>query len=297
MFDQPKYMKAYISYKENIRGFQDVSATVKTVEKVAASSISSLKKEVAAMQQYLNYLDTVLGTLLNFYLPADHYLLIPPRHPAHKKALIILAGDKGLVGGLWHNLVSHLLSVSHDYHYIILRGDKGKRFLMEEEMKWWKFYAQQDFDNEETQSSQLMEMVFEGIRNQSFDQVDVLYPQFDSLAQQLPTIATLVPFNFDHRLGEQGKTNSQSAEGLPVFEGSKKELFDRLLQKYIKVFFYQIIMETKLSELSARTVAMEHASVMSDRLVRQMFAEFLKARRQTMTQKQLEIFSIHRNLS
>jgi len=52
-------------------------------------------------------------------------------------------------------------------------------------------------------------------------------------------------------------------------------------------------METKLSELAARTAAMEHAAETTKKLIHQLKINYFKERRRSATQKQLESFVVH----
>ena len=93
---------------------------------------------------------------------------------------------------------------------------------------------------------------------------------------------------------KEAGSETEPRSGLPIFEPSKKEVFKALTQKYIGMFFRKIVMETKLSELSARTVAMEHASAKTDELIKKISLNYLKERRRAITQKQLESFAVHK---
>ena len=50
-------------------------------------------------------------------------------------------------------------------------------------------------------------------------------------------------------------------------------------------------METKLSELSARTVAMEQATAKTKELIQKLTINYTKERRRVVTQRQLESFA------
>lgn len=69
-----------------------------------------------------------------------------------------------------------------------------------------------------------------------------------------------------------------------------------MLENYVKVSFAEIALETKLSELSARTVAMEDAAAKTEKLIKKTTLGYSKERRESETQKQLESFSAHKIL-
>ena len=60
------------------------------------------------------------------------------------------------------------------------------------------------------------------------------------------------------------------------------------------MFTYKVIAEAQLSELSARTVTAEHATVKTNHIIREMKLNYFKERKREMTQMQLESFLVHK---
>lgn len=278
-------MKTDLAYKNQIVGFENVSETVKVVEKIAASSVHFLKLEVASLRAYASGIESVLARLSLYYKDNEHPLL---KKKAGKRALIILTGEKGLVGGLWQGLVSTVLDKKGLYDHLIVVGTKGSNYLKEEGVRVAQFFVSSIDLPDKKEITPVVDYVFGGFNKNLFSQVDILYPQFISLAEQAPAIVSFLPFQFV----VEGKNSG--AIGLPIFEPSKKEVYERFLQKYISMYFHNIIIETKLSELSARMVAMEHASVKTDEFVKKFTFDYTKARHRIATQKQLESFAVHK---
>lgn len=282
-------MKSYITYKNQIQGIKDVSETVKTVEKIAASSVHFLKKEVSSLNTYASKLEEMLTRLSLFYQKKNHPLL-QKRGVAKKKTLVVLTSDKGLVGGLWHGVINTFLENVEQYQSIIVIGAKGKNYLEEENMPIIKSFTNLFDIPPKEETEHITNYIFDKFKKGAFSQVDILYPRFISLAEQTPTLVSFIPFNF--KLIKEEKIG----EGLPIFEPSKQKIFNKLLQKYIEVFFHKVIMETKLSELSARTVAMEHATTKTKEFIQKLTLDYTKQRRRIITQRQLENFTAHKIL-
>ena len=282
-------MKNYLAYKNQIAGFRDVLETVKTVEKISASSIHLFKQEVALLNSYIAAIEQSLNRLLDFYQEKNHPLLRQPT--SAKKALIILTGDKGLTGGLWHKIIGWFINHRQAYQSIVVVGTKGKQYLSEENIPFVKWFPSPEdvFNSQDVQP--IRDFLFEKFKNGSFPQIDVLYPRFISVAKQEAMVTGLLPFAF---LEQKRANQTKNGLGLPIFEPSKKDIFNRLLQKYIGVFFQKIVLEARLSELSARTVAMEHAAAKTDELIKKLILNYLDERRISITQKQLEAFSVHK---
>jgi len=272
-------MKSYIAHKNQIQGVKDVSETVKTVEKIAASSVHFLKQEVSELNTYAAEIERVLTRLFLFYQKEDHPLL--QKRTMGRKTLVVITGDKGLVGGLWHGVINTFLKNVKQYQSIIVIGAKGENYLKEENIPIIKSFTLLEIEP-------ISNYIFKEFKKGIFSQVDILYPQFIFLAEQTPNFIPFLPFEF------KPAKEKKSSEGLPIFEPSKRKIFDNLLQKYIEVFFHKIIMETKLSELSARTVAMEHATTKTEELIQKSTLDYTKERRRIITQRQLESFTAHK---
>lgn len=297
-------MKTYLNYKNQLRGFEDVSATVKVMEKIAASSVHFLKNEVANLNKYQQELEKALRSLSFFYSPRAHPLL--QKNKAKAKALMVMSADKGLVGGLWHQLVNLVLVRKADYSSIIVIGRKGENYLKEEKVVLTKAFNGFVDIPELKQVDLLAGYVFDKFKKGKFARVDIVYPRFVSLAKQEPSFISFLPFELTaltKTVNNQAKSFSSSQSGskrffsqslgLPLFEPSRQGLFSVLIGKYIKIYLHRIVLETKLSELSARTVAMEHASAKTNQMIQKLTALFRKERRRIVTQRQLRSFSSH----
>lgn len=274
-------MKSYITYKNQIEGFKDVLETVKATEKIAASYIHFLRKKVSSINTYLLEIEKILSRLSSFYKKKSNPLL--QKRKRGKKALVILTGDKGLVRGLWHKVINTFLEKIKMYQSIIVIGAKGEKYLKEENVQIVK-----SFTAEKGEINSITNYIFSEFRKEEFSQVNILYPSFVSLAQQTPNFVLFLPFEFEK------DEEKKAGEGFPIFEPSKEKVFDNLLEKYIGSFFYKIFLETKLSELSARTVAMEHAKAKTEELIGKLMLDYTKQRRRIITQRQLESFAAHK---
>ena len=73
-----------------------------------------------------------------------------------------------------------------------------------------------------------------------------------------PIIVPYLPFQFNFEKLDLSNDDEDEL-GFPVFEPTKAEIWNQLIKKYIEIFFYRIIIESKLSEFSSRTIAMENS--------------------------------------
>ncbi len=287
-------MKNYLKFKNDIQGFGDVLDTVKTVEKIAAASIHELKIKVQALLMYKKALAEVLRRLSVFDVKNNHPLLKQNNNDG--KWLVIVGGEKGLVGGMHHHLMNACIDHAKNYQKFIVVGRRLNSFFEEEGMNAEKVF--EGFGDIPTAENIKIctDYLFSCFADKKFSGLDILYPEFIALAEQNPVIVPFLPFNFDKlKMDNADQTpDMKIADGLPIFEPSKQIIYDRLLQQYVEVYFYEIMMEAKLSELCARTVSMEHASGKTEKFIKKIRLTYLKERRKNVTQKQLESFIVHK---
>jgi len=301
-------MKTYAEYKNKVDAFTDVLETVKTVEKIAASYIHFLKQEVENLRLYTFEIEKLMRRFSLFYSSKSKPLL--SRTETGKRGVIIIAGDNGLVGGLYHNLTTFFLEQNKNYKYsfVIVFGKKGEKYLTQEKIEVERSFPLPATHFIDQDVQQTTAYVFSEFKRRNFPKIDIIYSKFISLAEQKPVLLPFLPFNFslkkdNNPTAERKANNDKGREsfkekdfGFPVFEPAKKEIFNWFFQKYVETIFYRIIMEAKLSELSARTVAMEQASKDTEKMIRNLMLAYFKQRRRVITQRQLESFAVHKLL-
>jgi ATP synthase F1 gamma subunit len=276
-------MANYLVYKDQIEGFEEVSETVKTVEKIAASSIGRLRKDMANIDAYQANIRNILARSSLFYEVER------PRKALGVPALVILTSDKGLTGGLWRRTIDeYMRSARKNYEAAIVVGTRGQKYLKEESIEPTESFGN-DID--------ALRYVANEFRSHRFARVDILYPKFISLADHRPSFIPFLPFSFDEKEQHSDVVVHTGIEfGLPIVEPMRAmpEIFDRLMRKYAEAFFLKIAAEGRLSEFSARTVSMEHATAKTEELIKGLIHDYRTERRRSLTQKQLETFIAHK---
>src|SRR6185503_17229993 len=125
------------------------------------------------------------------------------------------------------------------------------------------------------------------------DQVDILFTNFISTLNQKPEVRTLLPVGEIKAVsegieGDQVKALSTGATEF-VFEPGPNDVFGALLPHYLNFQVYQILLEAKASEHSARMVAMKNATDNAKQLIKDLTLEYNKLRQSNITKELLEI--------
>ena len=115
-----------------------------------------------------------------------------------------------------------------------------------------------------------------------------------STINQKPTIKTILPvtsFELSDLEGEQGSKKVEAAANTTdyVFEPSASAVLEGLVPHYVHFAVYQMVLESRASEHSARMVAMKNATDNAKQLIKDLTLQYNKVRQAAITTELLEI--------
>lgn len=304
--------KKYLYFKKQISAIEDIKETVKALEKISAANIHFLKITVQRLRDYELNLRKIFSDLPKEKISSP----LLQKNQSPKKLKVILTLEKGFCGSLVNSLLDFVEVGLKKDDKILVVGEKGKKLCKERKIKLDYFFpASKDIPREE-ETREIKEFIFSQFLAQKIGEVAIFYPAFRSLAIQEPTTFTFLPFEKRDYYPQTGRPASQarlasrpttlqphppypkkeSSEftlGYPIYEPSKKEILNYLIKEYLEIVFYQKVLETKLSELSAKTVAMEEAGEKAEKLVKNLWQQYFREKREQIT-KEITDLSSHR---
>jgi len=280
-------MRKYFLLKKEIEAFEDALETIKASEKISAARIHSLKERNSNLAFYKQNLEKIISRFLLFFDYSSQPFF---RTREGKEALVIVTSNKGLVGGLWHKIVEETLNIRKNYDYFFCLGSKGVQYLEEEGVQIERsFPLEEDIITLET-ASRITACLLKEFEDRPLSRIDIIYPHFASFFSQKALLLTFLPFSF---LPEFLTQDEEVVLGFPLFEPKPKEIFRFLSQKYFEMFFYQILIEAKLSEFTARTIFLENASFRGESFLKKLRMNYFKQRKKEISQAQIESFTVH----
>ena len=91
-------------------------------------------------------------------------------------------------------------------------------------------------------------------------------------------------------MGVEGDADAGDVpDGGYEFEPSPKAVFDSIVPQYVDYQIYQMVLESRASEHSARMVAMKSATDNAEQLIKDLSLEYNKLRQAAITNELLEI--------
>lgn len=283
-------MKTFLQKRDKIKGLKEVEITLKVTEKIAAANFHFLRQKEKIFLEYKKELEKILKRFSLFF-PLQKLSFFEAQNKKERKALLLIFGEKGLVGHLWEEIFLSFLKVKESYQVFWVIGKKGAEYFKEEKIDCQKFFKGIPDDFKEEEIKNIFDFILGNFIEGNVSQIDILYPKFKTLLYTPPTLSSFLP------LKKEIPDLKEKKEGFPIFEGRKRKIAETIIKKYIEALFWEIIIETKLVELSKRALTLENARAKIEKIIENLRLSFFKERRKVLTQKQLESFMAHKFIS
>jgi F-type H+-transporting ATPase subunit gamma len=274
--------------RRRIKSIRNIGQLTKAMQMVAASKMRRAQQQALAGRPYAALMNRVLVSLQKRTDPRLHPLL--NIRDVKKELLLIISTDKGLAGALNTNLFREVANFDQSKTSFVVTGRKARQFVARTKRELLADFELKDSPSF-VETKALSKFCMEKFLSGEVDKVSVVYTHFINTVNQRPVIQTLLPISaFDLPKGEK----SESAEGVDpmlgyVFEPSAERVLDAVLPYYIQYQVYQMILDARASEHSARMVAMKNATDNAAQFIKDLTLEYNKMRQASITTELLEI--------
>jgi len=281
MAEQPKVIR------KRIKSVSSTKKITRTMEMVATAKLRPAQQRVQSSGPYLENLRQLMREIGASGVDVTRWPYFEVR-PGKRTLLLVMTANRGLCGAFNANLVrlgrdtyrqkveaGHAVSVR-------VAGRKGITAFRYQGIKAEKTYVTELVDKPTTKDAEffLKELIGPFLANE-VDEVLVVYPHWESVGRQPPTVLRLLP------IVPEG---APAATGIPpLFEPSAEEILDRLLPLYGRQIVYSILAEAVASEQVARRVAMKLATDNASDMVTHLTRQYNKARQAQITKEIAEI--------
>ncbi|MGD0814884.1 MAG: ATP synthase F1 subunit gamma [Verrucomicrobiota bacterium] len=278
--------------RRRIKSVKNTAQITKAMQMVAASKMRKAQMAALAGRPYASLMNEVLSALVSSSKDFSQPLL--EKRDIRNRCVIVVSTDKGLCGGLNSSLMREVAKLPMDTAFITA-GRKASQFIARTKRKLIAEFTYKDtpaFAEARAISKFARDIYIKG----EVDQVDILFTNFVSTLVQKPEIRQLLPISeIKHvRAGigqDAGHPAPQSTPGEFLFEPDQDQVLGALLPHSLNFEIYQILLESKASEHSARMVAMKNATDNAQQFIKDLTLEYNKLRQANITKELLEISS------
>lgn len=283
--------------RRRIKSVKNTAQITRAMQMVAAAKMKKAQDQALAGRDYADLLNQVLVNLKENVDEEAHPLF--EKREGSKELILVVSTDKGLCGPLNTNLLKKVkIQRSEGADYVTV-GRKLRDQLSKTGADILADFEVPDpapFVEVRPIAAFLTKKFLEG----DYDKISVAFTNFVSTLTQEPTMVQLLPIDADtvgekqsyegvgqDQIGETDHSTALSKDYL--FEPSSEGVLDTLLPLYLNFQVYQMIIESRASEHSARMVAMKGATDNAKKMTKELTLQYNKARQAAITAELLEI--------
>ncbi len=277
--------------RRRIKSVKNTSQITKAMQMVAASKMRKAQQSAIAGRPYATLMNEVLAEVTASAGDFTHPLM--EVRDGQRRAIIVVSTDKGLCGALNSNLLREAARFDKETTVYLTAGRKASQFIARTKRKLAAEFTYKDaplFSEARAISKFAQELFLTG----EVDRVDVVFTNFISTLNQKPEIRQFLPLREIRAVesgvnGEGGGAELQAGSVEFSFEPKAESVLGSLLPHYLNYQLYQVLLEAKASEHSARMVAMKNATDNAKQIIKDLTLEYNKLRQANITRELLEI--------
>src|ERR1700675_2074336 len=268
-------------FRRRIKSVKNTAQITKAMQMVAAAKMRKAQAAALAGRPYQEMLNRVLAAIKGRVEPTSHPLLAV--RPVKKELMLIFSTDKGLCGPLNTSLFREITDDDREKTEFVVMGRKAVQFIARTRRNLTADFALKD-SVRFADIRPIARFASEKFISGEVDQVRVLYPKFINTLNQQPVLRNLLPVPAEE-LDVEGEAN----RGEYLFEPDVHGVLEAILPHYIAFQLFQMALNARASEHSARMVAMKNATDNAKELIKDLTLEYNKVRQENITTELLEI--------
>jgi F-type H+-transporting ATPase subunit gamma len=275
--------------RRRIKSISGTAQITKAMQMVAASKMRKAQQAAIEARSFAQLLYRMQRHATTHAFSFSHPLL--EVRPVRKQAVILIAADKGLCGALNTNvfrLASHFDQQSTTF---ITAGRKAAQFVARSGRQLAAEFSYGD-SPAFAEARAIAMLARDLFVKKEVDRVQVITTRFVNTLTQEPVSMEFLPIGEITGLkvgGAEPEEALAADQAEVVFEPDVESVLGYLLERYLNIYLYYILLNAKASEQSARMVSMKNATDSAETLIKDLKLEYNKLRQGNITKELLEI--------
>jgi F-type H+-transporting ATPase subunit gamma len=275
--------------RRRIRSISSTAQMTRAMQMVAASKMRKSQQAAIEVRPFVRLLYRIQRRATTRAVDFTHPLL--EARAVRKRAIVLVASDKGLCGALNSNLFR--LVGRYDPHstVFITAGRKAAQFVARTRRQLVADFPYGDTPRY-AESRAIAALARDLFLKGEVDEVRVVATRFVNTLVQQPIALEFLPV---------GDIRSVEVPGAPppealaadttefLFEPDADDIISFLLGHYLNVIIHVVLLNAKASEQSARMVSMKGATDNAAEMIKELTLDYNKLRQGRITQELLEI--------
>jgi len=284
-------MPSIKEYNRKIGSLKNTVKITKTMKMVSASKLRRSQDAQKDAADYANAVNKLLFRIAGAFDSSIHPLL-EPKTEVKKVLFLVFSSDKGLCGGFNNNLFKYIENAKKE------QEEQGREVIVSVAGRRAFLYFNgraeigEHFENttaapDALEAHRMAEYTADGFLAGEFDEVFLIYNQFESPLVQTPYKVKYLPL-------EQDDFEFDGAEEISadfIAEPDAKSLLDHLIPRILSFQVFYALLENSAGEHGARMTAMDNATNNANGMIDENTLLRNRARQAAITTELIEIIS------
>jgi F-type H+-transporting ATPase subunit gamma len=275
--------------RRRIRSISSTAQITKAMQMVAASKMRKAQLAALAGRPFVQVLYRVQREATTRMQDFRHPLL--ERREISKRAIILIGADKGLCGALNSNLFRLASEFDPKSTLFIAAGRRAAQFIARSGRQLIAEFAYADTP-QFSEARAIAAFSRDLFLKRDVGQVQLVATRFVNTLTQEPLCLEFLPVGEIKTMripGVRSEEDLVADTTESLFEPSPEFVLSYLLSHYLDIYIYQVLLNAKASEQSARMVSMKNATDSAESLIKDLKLEYNKLRQGNITRELLEI--------
>ena len=272
--------------RRRIRSISATAQITRAMQMVAASKMRKAQDAAIAARPFAAMLYRIQRKATTRPIEFKHPLM--ETREVRKRAVILVAADKGLCGALNTNVFRLAAQFDTPSTIFITAGRKAAQFVARSGRRLAAEFAYGDsptFPEARAIASCARDLFLTG----AVDEVRIVATRFiNTLTQEAVSLEYLPVGEITARIPVVDTNEAREDSSEVTFEPNAEALLGYLLGHYLNIYVYYVLLNAKASEQSARMVSMKNATDSADSLIDSLTLEYNKLRQGSITTELLE---------
>ena len=275
--------------RRRIRSISSTAQITNAMQMVAASKMRKAQLAALAGRPFVQVLYRIQREATTRMRDFSHPLLV--RREVRRRAIILIGADKGLCGALNSNLFRMVAEFDASSTLFITAGRRAAQFIARSHRQLVAEFVYGDtpqFSEARAIAAFARSLFLKG----EVDQVQIVATRFVNTLTQHPLCIEFLPVGEIRAIripGVRPEKDLAADTTESLFEPSPEFVMSYLLSHYLDIYIYQVLLNAKASEQSARMVSMKNATDSAESLIKEWTLEYNKLRQGNITKELLEI--------
>lgn len=286
--------RAIIKRLKAVRNVRKITRTMELVATARFKKAMDRATEAAAYTRKISEIVADLSASLQGQggQAAFSHPLLQQRDSVKHAVILVLTSNRGLCAGYNGAVMRQAQTVIRQAAAdqlpldIEVSGKRGIGFFKFQKQAITRSYT--NFEDKPTfeEVEPLAQRFIEDFIAGRIDRLDIAYTKFESMSRQRAVVETLLPIGkLEGAKAEEGKAQQVDYEFLP----SPSEILEEIVPASFKARLFKCLLDAAVSEQIARMVAMKSATENADGMIRNIRAQYNRARQSQITSELSEI--------